>query len=150
MHFNKHVEIKRTIQNWQGFFFSGTHRLFSFVPSSSFKRTKRQKYANTPPPHTTHLPPHPSSTLCVLFLVWSRCENLHDLQYGVSLCTDARPEICLSPRNIRTSTQEERLGSSPPPRPFEPKGKEERRGEGERRRGEECVSFLGRLPAARF
>lgn len=57
------------------------------------------------------------------------------------LCTGARPEICLSPKNIRIPAQEGRLGSSAAWAEGQRAGGEERRGEDSRgvekeRRGE--------------
>lgn len=72
----------------------------------------------------------------------------------LSLCTGARPEICLSPKNIRIPAQEGRLGFSAARAEGQRAG-EERRGEvktAEEKNGEEkeSVFFLGRFPAARF
>lgn len=63
---------------------------------------------------------------------FQRSVNLHDRSALLSLCTGARPEICLSPENIRIPAQEGwRLASQL----LEPRGKEqeESRGRGERR-----------------
>lgn len=72
----------------------------------------------------------------------------------LSLCTGARPEICLSPKNIRIPAQEGWLGFSAAWAEGQRAGLEERRGEDSRgeewRRKRESVFFLGRFPAARF
>lgn len=62
----------------------------------------------------------------------------------LSLCTGARPEICLSPKNIRIPTQEGWLGSSAARAEGQRAGGEERRGKdsrGVKRRGKESVFF---------
>lgn len=67
------------------------------------------------------------------------------------LCTGARPEICLSPKNIRIPAQEGRLGFSAAWAEGQRAGGEERwRQQRSRKRKEKRASFLGRFPAARF
>lgn len=69
----------------------------------------------------------------------------------LSLCTGARPEICLSPKNIRIPAQEGRLGFSAAWADGQRAGGEERRGEDSRgveRRGKrERLFFSGPLPS---
>ena len=96
----------------------------------------------------------PRVSLCIIstpsrFSVWICMTS------PLSLCTGARPEICLSPKNIRIPAQEGRLGFSAAWADGQRAGGEERRGEDSRgveRRGERerLFFFLGRFPAAWF
>lgn len=71
----------------------------------------------------------------------------------LSLCTGARPEICLSPKNIRIPAQEGWLGFSAARAEGQRAGGEERRGEdsrGEGRRGKRERIFSGPLPSSQI
>lgn len=94
-----------------------------------------------------HSPPPVS--LCVI-LTPSRFSVWICMTSPLSLCTGARPEICLSPKNIRIPTQEGRLGSSAARAEGQRAGGEERWGQqrGRKERRGERLS-LGRFPAAR-
>lgn len=77
MHFNKHVEIKRTIQNWQRFFFLAlTVYLVLFLPPPSKGQNGRNM--QTPPRPTPPTCP-PTPPLLSVYYFWSGL--------GVRICT---------------------------------------------------------------